>query len=183
MRAACKGDLTAHIAISALSPNRKPQICPGAKAAPKAVRGRRSATPQVCPGAPAKVALLSVAYGPSLTSSLAPEKTRARSYGVGPQRRHPAVQPCGGSSTSSRALLQPEARHDGTSRWCDGSLVARRTFDDSRMSAGRRRAITEDANRGAVVGAGGGLDVVEGVEHMWGAYEGVGVALGCEIGV
>ena len=35
----------------------------------------------------------------------------------------------------------------------------------------------------AVVGAGGGLAVVEGVDHMCRAYEAVGAAPGCEIGV
>ena len=56
-------------------------------------------------------------------------------------------------------------------------------FDDSRMSAGRRSASTENASRGAPVAAGGGLDVVEGVDHTLRAGEGVGVAPGCEIGV
>ena len=67
---------------------------------------------------------------------------------------------------NSRALLQPDDRNHGASRWCDASLVARRFSDDSRMSAGRRSALTENANRGAPVGAGGGLAVVEGVDHM-----------------
>jgi hypothetical protein len=44
-------------------------------------------------------------------------------------------------------------------------------------------ANTEDARRGAIVGAGGGLAVVEGVDHMLRAGEAVGVGPGCDIGV
>ena len=51
------------------------------------------------------------------------------------------------------------------------------------MSDERRRATTEDAHRGAAAVAGDGLDVVERVEHMIRAGEGVGVAPSCEIGV
>ena len=43
--------------------------------------------------------------------------------------------------------------------------------------------ITEDADRGEAVVAGGVLVVVEGVVHMWRAGEAVGVAPGCDIGV
>ena len=51
------------------------------------------------------------------------------------------------------------------------------------MSAGRRNAVPEGALRGVVVVAGDGLDVDEGVEHVWRAGEGVGGAPGCEIAV
>ena len=56
-------------------------------------------------------------------------------------------------------------------------------FDDSRMSAGRRNAETEDGRRGAVAVAGDGLGVVERVEHVLRAGEVVEVAPGCDIGV
>ena len=56
-------------------------------------------------------------------------------------------------------------------------------FDDSRMSAGRRNAESEDGRRGAVAVAGGGLGVVERVEHVLRAGEGVGFSPGCKIGV
>jgi len=51
------------------------------------------------------------------------------------------------------------------------------------MSAGRRNAESEDGWRGAVAVAGDGLGVVERVEHVLRAGEGVGVSPGCEIGV
>jgi len=128
--------------------------------------GRRSSAAQACPWASARVAHLCVTYGRSLASSIAPEITLARVYGVRPKVPKSAVPPCGGASTSLRTLFQPDALHDGASRWCDAFLVSRRKFDDSRMSAGRRNASTENASRGAPVGAGGGLAVVEGVDHM-----------------
>ena len=56
-------------------------------------------------------------------------------------------------------------------------------FDDSRMSAGRRNAESEDGRRGAVAVAGGGLGVVERVEHVLRTGEGVGFSPGCKIGV
>ena len=69
--------------------------------------------------------------------------------------------------------------YDGAAQF----LMFRRNSGRSRMSAGRRNASTENASRGAPVGAGGGMAVVEGVDHMLRAGEGVGVAPGCEIGV
>ena len=52
--------------------------------------------------------------------------------------------------------------YDGAAQF----LMFRRNSGRSRMSAGRRNASTENASRGAPVGAGGGLAVVEGVDYM-----------------
>ena len=56
-----------------------------------------------------------------------------------------------------------------------------------RRDRGERRAVSRDrargGRRGGVAVAGGGLGVVERVEHVLRAGEGVGVSPGCEIGV
>ena len=116
-------------------------------AAPRAQRHPRD---------PARVALPHPTHGSSAPSSSAPGKRCARGRGGARQRADSAMQPCGCASTSSRTRSQPEARIDGASRWCDGSLVSRRNFDDSRISAGRR---TPRARTGGAVRS---LSLVEG---------------------
>ena len=70
-------------------------------------------------------------------------------------------------------------RVDGaTDLWCRVETSTTRE-----CPPGAENAESEDGRRGAVAVAGGGLGVVERVEHVLRAGEGVGVSPGCEIGV
>ena len=83
-----------------------------------------------------------------------------KSAGIGRSSRAPAHRgPMGRNHHSELPIMM---LHDGAAQ----ILMFRRNSGRSRMSAGRRNASTENASRGAPVGAGGGLAVVEGVDHV-----------------